>query len=91
MYYNGLDDFSANDNQIKDRYKALFLLNTMRKLGFDSRKIFVDTCLTYTSLNINLKTLGKFAAFWDGRDVTLISEIENIIKTINQLENGNDS
>lgn len=87
MYYNGLLEFSACDNQIEDRYKALFLLNTMRKLGFNSRKKFIDTCVTYSSFDLNTQTLNKFIAFWDGRDTTLIPEVEKIINTITEKKN----
>ncbi|WKW47290.1 hypothetical protein P3875_04280 [Myroides sp. JBRI-B21084] len=82
MIYNGLDQFNAADSQIVLKYKALFLLNTMRNLGFTTRKKFVDTCVTYISLEINYITINKIQAFWDGRDVTLIDEMEKIVEKI---------
>ena len=83
MYYKGLEDFSPCDDSIILRYKALYLLNTLRKLGLNTRKKFVDTCVTYISLNVNSTIIDKVRAFWDGRDVTLIAEMEKIVEQLN--------
>lgn len=86
--YSGLDVFCAADSQIVLKYKALFLLNTMRNLGYNTRKKFVDTCITYISYEINSITINKLQAFWEGRDVTLIDEMERIVEQVKQLENA---
>ncbi len=87
MIYKGLKDFSAFDSKLEMKYKALYLLNTMRKLGINSRKKFVDTAETYISLEINTKTLNKLYAFWEGREVTLIEEIEIMVKQLTEKQN----
>jgi len=84
MEYRGLDVFSPCDNSILLRYKALYLLNTLRKLGLTTRKKFVDTCVTYISLEISSSVIDKVRAFWDGRDLTLIDEMEKIVKQLNK-------
>lgn len=88
MNYSGLDVFCAADNQIVLKYKALFLLNTMRNLGYNTRKKFVDTCITYMSYEINSITINKLQAFWEGRDVTLIDEMEKIVELLKTLKNA---
>lgn len=87
MIYKGLDEFNAADEQILQKFKALYLLNCMRNLGYNTRKKFVDTCLTYISLEINSITINKVQSFWDGRDITLISEMEKIIEQLKSLKN----
>lgn len=82
MYYKGLDEFSAVDNQILLKFKALYLLNLMRKMGCNSRKKFVNTCVTYTSLELNAQTINKFMAFWEARETTLIEEMEMIVEQL---------
>lgn len=87
MIYKGLDDFSAADSQMLLKYKALYLLNLMRNMGYDSRKKFVDTCLTCSSFDINTQTVNKFMAFWEGREVTLIDEMEKIVEHLRTVKN----
>lgn len=87
MFYKGLNEFCAADGQMVLKYKALFLLNHMRNLGFNTRKKFVDTCVTYISLDVNYVTINKLQAFWDGRDVTLVDEIELIVKKVKSVNN----
>ena len=87
MIYRGLKEFSAFDSKLEMKYKALYLLNTMRKLGINSRKKFVDTAEIYISLEMSSKTLNKLYAFWEGREVTLIEEIEKMVKQLIEKEN----
>jgi len=90
MFYKGLNEFCAADAQMVLKYKALFLLNAMRNLGFNTRKKFVDTCVTYISLDVNYVTINKLQAFWDGRDVTLVDEIELIVRKVKSVDNEYD-
>jgi len=87
MIYKGLKEFNPYDLQIKQKYKALYLLNLMREMGFDSRKKFVDTCITCSTLEINSQTVNKFMAFWEAREITLIDEMEQIVTTLKNLQN----
>lgn len=91
MLYNGLVEFSPSDSQMENKFKALVLLNKMRKLGFNTRKKFIDTCVTYASIELTTVTYNKLAAFWEGREVTLIPEIENIVEFINKEKNAVNS
>lgn len=72
-------EIKPHDETIAVRLKALQVLNGYRKLGFTSRKAFVNTVADIAPELNNEEGRTRLVNFWKSRDYTLSERLEKVL------------
>lgn len=76
------------DSDIKERLLAVSIVNDFRYLGCRTRADFI---LCVTGIDSELDTYDqkeRLVRFWNGRDKTLIPELQSVLVKLKELKNA---
>lgn len=70
------------DRDIRERLTAVSIVNDFRVMGCRTRADFVDTIVEHNSSFDTPEKRALLIRFWNGRDKTLIADLQNVLSEI---------
>lgn len=76
------------DTDIKERLLAVSIVNDFRYMGCRTRADFVSCVVEVDSSFNNDEQRERLVRFWNGRDKTLIAELQSVLVELKKLKNA---